>query len=329
MAGRSTGRATAPLGALFACGAAGSKSDAELIELFAEGHPGAVAARTAFEVLVARHGPGVIRACRRVLPDANDVADAFQATFLALARRALAGSMARPDELGPWLHGVALRVARKARLAAARRRRHEHRVANRTDRDLCARQDLAGAVRDEGDRLPEPLRAPVVLCYLEELTYRAAARRLNVTEATIRGRLVKARGILRARLTQSDESTSPSPAPVPPALAFATVRAAVKMTTRTPAPAGTVAALMEGVSLMNVLTRWLIPAVAAVTLAMSLAATGGGGTPAATAASVGEPSQPARPARPEHRLTLDEAIARMLGNQKKRHSPPNTTTVLA
>ncbi len=320
MASRSTGRATAPLGALFACGAAGARGDAELIELFAAGRADPCAAGAAFEVLVARHGPEVIRACRRVLSDANDVDDAFQATFLVLARRALAGSIARPDALGPWLHGVAIRVARKARIAAARRRRHERRAVHPGDRDPIARQDLAGEVRDAVDRLPEPLRAPVVLCYLEELTYRAAARRLKVTEATIRGRLAKARGILRARLERSDAAASNSPARVPPALAFATIRAAVKMTTRMTTPAGTVAALMEGVSLMNVLTRWLIPAAAAVTLAISLAATGGGGTPTATAASPGDSSQPARAARPERRLTLDEAIARVLDNQKKTHA---------
>lgn len=320
MASRSTGRATAPLGALFACGAAGGKGDAELIELFAEGRADPCASGAAFEVLVARHGPEVIRACRRVLSEANDVDDAFQATFLVLARRALAGSIARPDRLGPWLYGVAHRIARKARVASARRRRHERLALHRGDEDGPGRHDLAGAVRDEVDRLPEPLRAPIVLCYLEELTYRAAAHRLMVSEATIRGRLVKARGILRTRLARSDESTSHSPERVPPTLAMATVRAAVKMTTRAPAPAGTVAALMEVVSLINILTRWLIPAAAAVTLAIGLAAAGGGGTPAATAASAGELSLPARPDRPERRLTLDEAIARVLDNQKKTHA---------
>ena len=110
-------------------GRSASKTDAELLEHFASGE----AAESAFEALVVRHGPEVLRACRRVLPDPNDAEDAFQATFLVLARCAASGSIGRPDSLGPWLHGVALRVARKARVAAARRRWHEQRVAGRPE----------------------------------------------------------------------------------------------------------------------------------------------------------------------------------------------------
>jgi RNA polymerase sigma factor (sigma-70 family) len=183
MAGVSSRRGPGPLGSLFACGSLGGKADGELLNLFAAGE----AAEAAFEVLVRRHGPEVLRACRRVLADPNDADDAFQATFLVLARRAASGSIGRPESLGPWLHGVALRVARKANVAAARRRTHEGRVARSPEAASSQPDRLAAAVRDEVDRLPEPLRAPVVLCYLEEMTYHGAARRLRVSEATIRG----------------------------------------------------------------------------------------------------------------------------------------------
>ncbi len=116
MVGVSSGRRLGPLGTLFACGSLGGKTDAELLDIFASGE----APEAAFETLVVRHGPGVLRACRRVLPDSNDAEDVFQATFLVLARRASSRSIGRPGSLGPWLHGVALRVARKARVAAAR-----------------------------------------------------------------------------------------------------------------------------------------------------------------------------------------------------------------
>ncbi len=281
MVGVQSSRGLQQLGALFARGAIGHKSDAELLDLFArrDDH------EDAFEALVVRHGPSVLRACRRVLADPNDAEDAFQATFLILARRASSRSIGRPQSLGPWLYGVALRVARKARVAAARRRRHEQQVTGRLDWDCGDQHDMKSVLREEVDGLPEPLRAPVILCYLEEMTYQAAARLLRVSEGTIRGRLAKARSLLRVRLSRKtevaparcrDDSESRSPlSGVPPALIATTIRAA-----RALAPGGVgslgisvaVAELMEGVLTMMLVTRWMVGAV--VVVALGLAAAG-------------------------------------------------------
>jgi len=102
-------------------------TDAQLLERFAARHGDG--AEPAFEALVERHGPMVFRVCRGVLRDEHAAEDAFQATFLVLARKAR--SLWVKDSLGSWLHGVAHRVATRARSDAARRRRHELRLAER------------------------------------------------------------------------------------------------------------------------------------------------------------------------------------------------------
>src|SRR5262245_61038256 len=112
---------------LFHVGAVGGLTDGQLLERFTAQR--GEAAEQAFAALVERHGPMVLRVCRSVLRDPHEAHDAFQATFLVLVRRS--GSLWVRDSLGPWLHQVAYRVASCARSAAARRRRHEHRVAER------------------------------------------------------------------------------------------------------------------------------------------------------------------------------------------------------
>ena len=282
MVGVQSGKGLRHLGPLFVRGAFGHKSDAELLEHYTRGDD----AEAAFETLVVRHGPAVLRACRRVLADPNDAEDAFQATFLILARRADSRSIGRPDSLGQWLQGVALRVARKARVAAARVRRHEGRVASRIISDHGARCDLVTILRDEVAGLPEPLRRPVVLCYLEEMTYRGAAQLLRVSEGTIRGRLAKARELLALRLSWQEgvaplgrrvtvESRDPARG-LSPALLGATIRAAI---TLTPGGVGllgisaAVAELMEGVLTMMLVTRLVFGAM--VVAAIGIAAAGG------------------------------------------------------
>jgi RNA polymerase sigma factor (sigma-70 family) len=324
------------LEALFACGSLGGKTDAELLEYFASGE----AAEAAFEALVVRHGPDVLKACRRVLSDPNDAEDAFQATFLVLARRAASRSIGRSDSLGPWLHGVALRVARKARVAAARRRKHEGRVADRPDSGPSRSDDLATALREEVERLPEPLRSPVVLCYLEDMTYQGAARRLEVSEGAIRGRLVKARSLLRSRLSRHgdlvrsrwpERRASDPPRTVPPALATFTIRAAKAFApggAGLPGISAAVAELMEGVLTMTLVTRWMM--VGAVLIGPCLAAAGGAAlaakgddTPPVARPAVSKQEPPKVAARPDETpadphpapiLTLDDAIERLLRN---------------
>jgi RNA polymerase sigma factor (sigma-70 family) len=158
--------------------------------------------QAAFAAVVRRHARLVWCACRRVLGEAADAEDAFQATFLVLARRA--GSVRWRESAGPWLYGVAHRVSLRARAAAARRRRRERQAAAphdtaRPPADLSWREACA-ALHEELDRLPEKFRLPLLLCYLEGKSRDEAARELGWSAGAVKGCLERGRCALRRRL---------------------------------------------------------------------------------------------------------------------------------
>jgi RNA polymerase sigma factor (sigma-70 family) len=234
----------------------------------------------AFRVLVERHGPLVLGVCRRWLFEPHDVEDAFQATFLVLVRRA--GTLRDRDRLGPWLHGVAYRIARRTRAHAARRQAREEPWVDRpgaaplSDAD---RRELRAVLDEEIDRLPEKYRGPVVLCYLEGQSCEETARRLGCPVGTVKVRLHRARERLRDRLVRRglapaaglaavDRAAEAATAAVPELLAETTIRAAT--TGAFPASA---AALAQGVLTTMIRMRWL--SLAATCLLVSSAMTAG------------------------------------------------------
>jgi RNA polymerase sigma factor (sigma-70 family) len=165
----------------------------------------------AFASLVARHGPMVLGVCRRLLDDPSDVEDAFQATFLVLVRKAAA---LRPnDPVGNWLHGVARRVALRARSNLARHRTRLGPVDSLAIHEGEAEADVSlSEIREVIDqelaRLPTDYRTAVVLCYLEGLSHEDAARQLGWPLGTVKGRLARARVLLRERLTRRGLATT-------------------------------------------------------------------------------------------------------------------------
>lgn len=174
------------------------QADQELLQQFVTAQD-----EHAFEILVRRHGPMVHGVCRRVLHDPHSADDAFQATFLLLARKCR--SLRAPELLANWLYGVAYRTALKARENAAKRREYERRAAEMASYqppDEAMTKELAAVLDEEINRLPMKYRAPLVLCYLEGATNAQAARRLGWPEGSISGRLAKARELLRSRLTR-------------------------------------------------------------------------------------------------------------------------------
>ena len=205
-------------------------TDGQLLERFAarRGDP----SELAFAALVERHGSMVLRVARGVTNDEHSAHDAFQATFLILARKAR--SLWVRDSLGPWLHGVAYRVAAQNRLMEQRRKRRE-RGASRPEVDRSEppdRADVIRAIHEEIDRLPQPFRLAVVTCHLEGLTQQDAAERLGWPVGTLQSRLARGRQKLRDRLERRGLNPSMTiltgpMAAVPHVLTTTTARAAV------------------------------------------------------------------------------------------------------
>jgi RNA polymerase sigma factor (sigma-70 family) len=239
---------------LFHLGAMGSWADARLVAHFLSGQAGA---EVAFRVLLHRHGPMVLTACRRVLGDAHAAEDAFQATFLVLVQKA--GSIQARDSLTGWLYGVALRVSRKARDQADRRRVVERQAAEQERRSTedPDQAEVRALVDEEIRRLPERYREPLLLCYLEGLRHHEIAERLDCPVGTVESRLSRGRERLRSRLVLRGLATtagmlgvilkpSATSAAVPGSLVESTVRAALEVASGRAVAKAASAAILTG-----------------------------------------------------------------------------------
>jgi RNA polymerase sigma factor (sigma-70 family) len=279
--------------------------DAELLNRFATNSE-----EEAFAVLLRRHGPLVLGVCRRVLRHEQDAEDAFQATFLTLARHA--ESIRRTDAVGSWLYRVAHRIAIKAGVHMARRKSLEKRgpAVNGTHDAHGSRvgspsneaslSELQTLLDEELNRLPEKYRAPFVLCCLEGKTRPEAARELGWKEGTVGGRLALARQMLQRRLVRRGVAlpaaltalslSAPAMAVLPVRLIQSTTRAALHYVTAGAAPAA-VAALLKGVSKSMLWTKTKIATAILVVAGVAAAC----GLASAPGASEEKPQGNARP----------------------------------
>jgi RNA polymerase sigma factor (sigma-70 family) len=299
------------LGQLFGRGTVAGLADVQILERYIVHRD-----EPAFEALVARHGPMVLGVCRRLLRDPNDIDDAFQATFLILARKA--DKLRDRDALGPWLHGVAFRVASRARAATIRRRRREPldaRAIELAPAPGSARPDLRWLLDEEILRLPARLRLPVVLCLIEGRTYDEAAEQLRWTSGMVRGRLAEARARLRERLIRRGEAPAIAgvlsgleTSSLPPSLVVLASRTSARVVS------GKVVA-SSAVSLANrVMGGWLMGRVVAAALVVIAASMAVGIGWARTRPASMEP----RPAVPVVGPIAEQAVARQAPASQRR-----------
>jgi RNA polymerase sigma factor (sigma-70 family) len=300
----------------------GDEADPQLLDRFLR-----VGDAAAFATMLRRHGPMVLGVCRRVLRNAHDAEDAFQATFLVLVRKA--ASISQSGTVGGWLHGVAYRTALKARSDRARRTVKERRAGQMRPRETTADvpwQDGQPLLDGELDRLPEKYRTPIVLCDLEGKTRMEAARQLGCPEGTLSARLSRGRALLIRRLARRGTffagaaalAGGDAVAAVPECLLDATVNAASALAAGRAVPgliSAEVAALTKGVSRRMVWTKLnLVKAVLALACALAAGTAGLAyhTTPGPEPAARPAPPKSKQPVPPEVVIATDEE--RLQGN---------------
>jgi RNA polymerase sigma factor (sigma-70 family) len=322
------------LGRMLRSGCARGLSDQQLLDRFVTDRDEA-----SFEVLVWRHGPTVLNVCRRMLRHEHDAEDAFQATFLILARKAR--SIGKRQAVGSWLHRVAYRVALRARSQGmARVGRETPMVTEPADASSLdpAWRDLRPVLDDEIDHLPAKYRAAFVLCYLAGKTNEQAARELGCPKGTVLSRLAWARQHLRKRLTQRGIGlsavlmggslvVSADAACMPASLVHSTLAVVMSVTAGSAievAGSAYVASLTQGVLQAMFWTRMKIGLIA---LAVALALGTAGMTRSIWAARpVGDDHGVNEPTRVHSAspLPLSPTLAPMADDAEQKKAPKNT-----
>jgi RNA polymerase sigma factor (sigma-70 family) len=245
----------------------GGSTDGQLLTRF-------IASRdeASFAALVRRHGPMVWRLCLRVLGHVQDAEDAFQATFLVLARKAAA--VVKRESVGSFLYGVASRIAREAKSINDKRRSREKQVEQMPHPEIPP-VEPSDWLDHELNLLPEHYRAVIVACDLEGMSRKEAARHLGLSEGTVSSRLARGRRLLAKRLGLAAGALATAltegaaSAHIPASLLTSTTKAVLGQA----ALSGPVEILVKGALKTMLLTKLKV-AVGAVMVMVALGASG-------------------------------------------------------
>jgi len=319
-------------------------TDGQLLECFL-----LKAEEAAFTALMHHHAAMVLGVCRRVLRHVHDAEDAFQATFMVLARKAK--TIIPRDAVGPWLYGVAFRTAMKAKTMTAKRRAKEERFrASRkaeTTVDVVW-DDLQPLLDEELSRLPANYQSAIVLCDLEGKSRKQAAVQLHCPEGTLSGWLTRGRRLLAARLTKRGVALSAGAlagvlsqnalsASVPAALMVTTGRAATLIAAGQSAASAIVSPQVAALSQAVVGAMFVskLKLGSAIVLVVSVAAVGIAGAvrsvaePAATS-GIQQPAASGKAAATDrYGDALPGAALARLGTTRLRHADTVCTVALS
>lgn len=189
-----------------------------------------------FARIVERYRGLVMGTCRRILRNAADAEDAFQATFLVLAKRA--AELRGQASIAGWLHETARRISLKSLQARARtERRNRSAGEERLLQSHAAPsiEDVAAIVDEELARLPEKFREPLALTLFEELSRDETAQRMGLSVAAVKDRLERGRELLRKALTARGVTASAAVAAAWLSAGTASAASATLMTAVVPA----------------------------------------------------------------------------------------------
>lgn len=280
-------------------------TDADLIRQFTDHRD-----QNAFVAIVQRHGNLVLNVCRHVLSHEADAEDAFQATFLVLARKG--ASLKAGIPLGCWLHKVAFHCARNLRKTAMRRRKHEE-AAPAVRQVGCPASDatlheLQGWLDEEIECLAETYRMPFILCHLQGKSRAEAAQILGWKEGTLSSRLAKARATLQKRLLARGVALSailgsmaivPTAAAVSTKLAHRTLEAALAFVSGNTAGAVSAQALTAANGVLKTILVAKVKLIGTILFVASFVAFAAAGLVAKPEASDQAASKPAAKNSPE------------------------------